>query len=176
MPTDPLVFLFGVGATLGFGIAPRPAVGTAADVGLRWPFDAAPIDGFSLSLGVRWDPPAAAAVPGDATGARVVTSRLLATVAPCGHWWKLYGCALGELGHIGGTGENLVQPLTGGRFYADLGGRLGVEVPFASHLAFRGYGEVLGLLTGATVTINARPAWATPNVSGGIGAGLVIFF
>ena len=106
--SDPLVIVLGLGATLGFGIAPRPAAGMTADVGLHWSFDTAPLDGFSIALGARWDPPAAIDVSESEAGARMSTTRLLATVAPCAHWWKLFGCAVGELGQTQVSGEKVV--------------------------------------------------------------------
>jgi hypothetical protein len=63
----------------------------------------------------------------------------------------------------------------GGGTYVVTGGRLGVEVPFAPHLGFRGYGEVLGTVTPQAIPIDERPGWTTPLVSGGLGVGLYLF-
>jgi hypothetical protein len=148
-----------------------------ADVGFHWKVDAAPLEGVSLTLGVRWDPPASSPPLGGFLGsARVVTSRVLGTVAPCGHWWKLYGCALGQVGSLGAHSEDLAYPGGLDYFYAAIGGRIGVEVPFATHLGFRVSGEVLGTLTPIIARISDMPVYKTSTSSGSVGAGLYVFF
>jgi hypothetical protein len=173
---DPFLVLIGLGSTVGFGIAPRPAVGVTADVGVHWKVDAAPLEGVSLTLGVRWDPPASGPPIAEFYGARIVSSRVLGTIAPCGHWGKLYGCALREVGQLRAHGEDLAISAEGSKRYAAIGGRIGVEVPFAPHLGFRGYGEVLGTVAPVAVPINELPGWTTPLASGSVGAGLYVFF
>ncbi len=167
----------GLGTALGFGVAPRAAVGLSADVGVYWPLAALPLAGISINWGMHWDPPAAGDVAGSTTGARVSISRAFATLNPCAHWWKLYGCPVFALGRHWGGGENVAlqaQEFTPN--YAAIGGRLGVEVPFAPHFGFRVFGELLGNLTSAAVLINERPGWTTPPTSGGVAAGLYFFW
>lgn len=176
VPVDPVLFRIGLGSVLAFGAAPRVAVGLAADAGILWPVAWGPVKGVSLAVGGRWDPPAAGHIPWAAADARISTSRLLATVAPCAHWWKLYGCALGELGQVAHHAEGIAVPGGHGDVFAAVGGRAGLEARFAPHLGVRGSGEVLGTLTPVTVLIDARPAWTTPRVSGGVGAALFVFF
>ncbi|MFS8069537.1 MAG: hypothetical protein ACMG6S_24495 [Byssovorax sp.] len=176
---DPFVVLIGLGSTVGFGIAPRPAVGVTADVGFQWKVDAAPLEGISLRLGIRWDPPAKSPpLPAFAGGARLVTSRVLGTIAPCGHWWKLHGCAVGELGQIQhGYEDRIIYPLGGSQtVYAAIGGRIGIEVPFAPHIGFRGFAEVLGTVANVDVRLNGRPLWSTAGSTQSLGAGLYVFF
>ena len=50
---------FGLGTVVGFGAAPRAAVGLAADVGVYFPVAWLPFDLVSFAMGVRRDPPAA---------------------------------------------------------------------------------------------------------------------
>ena len=86
MPADPLILLLGLGSTLGFGVAPRVAVGLTADAGIHYSVEAGPFSGFSLSLGLRWDPPASRSVPRFTAffpDAQVTSSRLLGVGAPC---------------------------------------------------------------------------------------------
>lgn len=173
---DPLLVVFGLGATLGFGRAPRPALGMTADIGLHWSLDAAPLDGLSLSLGARWDPPAGAAIEGRNPGTHVVISHALGTISPCAHVWKLFGCALGALGQIGVASEGNGLPAARSGFYAEVGGRIGIEVPIAPPFGVRAFGEVLGTLTPAIAVINRVPWWTTPPVSGSVGAGVYFFF
>jgi hypothetical protein len=167
---------FGLGAALGFGTAPRVALGVSADVGIYWPLASLPFDGVSLTLEGRWDPPAAGHVPGLRDGEGVSTSRLLVTLAPCAHWWKLYGCAVGELGQLRGGGDGIALAVQHASVYSAMGPRLGVEVPFASHLGFRISGEILGTVKPIVLPVDKRPGWTTPEVSGGFGAGLYLFF
>lgn len=174
--TDPFLVMIGLGSTVGFGAAPRPAAGVTADVGFRWKVDAAPLEGVWLTLGVRWDPPASGPLLQEFNGARIVSSRFVGTVAPCGSWWKIYGCALGELGRFNLDAEGLPPGGGGSHFYAAIGGRIGIEVPFAAHLGFRVSGEVLGTLTRVQLPINKRPAWTAPLASASVGAGLYVFF
>ncbi|MFS8068147.1 MAG: hypothetical protein ACMG6S_17475, partial [Byssovorax sp.] len=176
---DPFLVLIGLGSTVGFGIAPRPAVGMTADVGVHWKVDAAPLEGVSLRLGVRWDPPARSPpLPPFAGGARLVTSRVVGTVAPCGHWWKLYGCAVAELGQLQEAYEDrIVYPLGPDHsFYVAIGGRIGIEVPFAAHVGFRGFAEVLGTATNRDMFLSRRLVWSTPASTESFGAGLYVFF
>jgi hypothetical protein len=175
-PIQPVLFRFGLGAALGFGTAPRVALGVSGDVGIYWPLVSLPFEGVSLTLGGRWDPPAAGQVPGLRESERVGTSRLLVTLAPCAHWWKLYGCALGELGQLRGGGDGVALVVQHAGVYSAVGGRLGVEVPFAPRLGFRISGEILGTVTPIEIPLAERPGWSTPTASGGFGAGLYLFF
>jgi hypothetical protein len=176
---DPFLVLIGLGSTVGFGIAPRPAAGVTADVGFHWKVDAAPLEGVSLTLGVRWDPPASSPpLGGFFRGVRIVTTRVLGTVAPCGHWWKLYGCAIGELGQLRHHYEDRIAYPVGGihDLHAAIGGRIGIEVPFAPHIGFRGFAEVLGTITPVVAYFNNRPVWSTASSTESFGAGLYVFF
>jgi hypothetical protein len=176
---DPFLVVMGLGSTVGFGIAPRAAVGVTADVGLHWKVDAAPLEGVSLTLAVRWDPPASSpALEGSFGGVRVVSSRVLGTVAPCAHWWKLYGCAVGALGQLQHHYEDrTVYPVDGIHdLHAAMGGRIGIQVPFAPHVGFRGFAEVLGTITPVVAYFNNRPAWSTASSTESFGAGLYVFF
>jgi hypothetical protein len=155
---------------VGFGVTPRVAVGVSGDVGIYWPVTLAHLDGISLSLGGLWHPPA---VGGVADGSGEIFSRLLATLAPCGHWSKLFLCGVSELGQIRIFRSAAIPPTTD-RVYAAVGGRVGVEVPIGSRGGFRVSGEVLGTASPVNFSINDRPGWITPSISGGLGAGLYI--
>ena len=161
----------GLGSVVGFGIAPRTAVGLTTDVGVLWPLP--PFDGFSLTLGAIRDPPAG----GDAlsAGAKVSSSVLVATAAPCIHQWKLYGCGVVGVGFIWGDASDSYDRAHVAGMYAPVGLRLGVEVPFASHLGLRVYGEFLTTIVPVDLELNGRPAWMTPPASGGVGVGLYAF-
>lgn len=167
------VVRFGLGTVVGFGAAPRAAVGLTTDVGGYSPVAGLPFDLVSFAVGARWDPPAAGYVLG---GVRVSASRVLATASPCAHVWKFYGCGVLGAGRFWGVAEDIALPMQGGSGnYVVTGGRLGVDLPFAPHLGFRGYGGVLANVTPQAIPIDERPGWITPPASGGLGVGLYLF-
>lgn len=172
---NPFTLRLGFGSMVGFGVAPRVAVGASGDIGIYWPVTVAHLDGISLSLGGLWHP----SVEGSATGSDAGTpesfSRLLVTLAPCTHGWKLFLCAVGEVGQIQGF-DSAALPSSVARVYAAMGGRAGVEVPFAPHLGFRVSGEVLGTASPVSFSVNDKPGWMTPSVSGNVGAGLYLSY
>ena len=175
-PIFPNVLLVRAGPTVVFGAAPRTAVGVSGDLGFYRLTASLPFDGFSFAMGFRWDPQAAGHVPGEAESARINTSRLLGTVALCAHWWKLYGCGVVEAGRLWTEGQGIALPSREDiPIYAATGTRLGVEVPFAPHLRFRVFGEVLGILTPVEIPVDERPVWTAPRVAGGVGAGLSFY-
>ncbi len=172
-PPEPISLVIRLGPTLVFGAAPRAEVGLLGDVGFNIPLTALPIDGVSFAMGVRWDPQAAGQVTGQPDAVRLMTSVLLGTAVPCVHRWKLYGCFVAEIGRLWTEGEGIANPgHEGAKLYAATGGRLGVEVPFAPHLRFHFFGELLRTLTRVTIPIDEGPGWTAPPVSGGIGTGL----
>ena len=175
MPT-PLLVVVALGSTLGFGIAARPAVGATVDVGLHWTFDNRPINGFSLSLGARWDPPAGAQADTFPEGTRLVISRLLGTVTPCAHAWILVGCVRFELGPQQYGSDNEVVIRNSRVVYAGVGGRLGVEVPLVPHFGLQAYGDVIAPLTTLRVDSRDGIVWQSPLVSGTVGAGVYVSF
>ena len=126
---DSYTFRMGVGSMAGFGVAPSVAFGVAIDAGVYWPVNNPVFDGFSLSVGYIFDPVIPGDGPGETAGSRPNYSRMLGSLAPCGHVWKLFFCALGELGRIRSEASPAVAPGLAGTFAA-FGTRGGVEVPF----------------------------------------------
>ena len=57
-----------------------------------------------------------------------------------------------------------------------LGGRLGIEIPFAPHVGFRGFDEALRALTFDRAHINRIPVCASPEPHASVGAGVHVFF
>jgi hypothetical protein len=171
---------FGLGSVLGFGVAPRAAVGLSADVGLRWRAPAwTRADGISVALGVRWDPSAGRDASNAMASTGVSTTRALGTIAPCLHWWVVSTCALVEAGRLWGSVDNettaLHQAEAASPFYMATGARLGVEIPFARHVGLRVSGDLLGTWTPVTIALDDHSAWTASRVVGGIEAGLYIF-
>ena len=140
MPTDPLILLIGLGSTLGFGVAPRVAVGLTVDGGIHYTVDAGPFDGFSLSVGVRWDPPASRPVPvsvpqypANFPDAQVTSSRLVGVGAG--------GALGGTLGLLAGIGALAIPGF--GPFIA--------AGPILAALGGAAAGAALGGITGALI-------------------------
>jgi hypothetical protein len=167
-------FSFGFGATVGWGVAPRTAAGSALNMMWRWPVADRPIDGVSILYSLRWDPPAAENV---GLGEKALTTqRMLILLDPCVHRWQLYVCVAIGGGRLGVEWEGWTQ---GGSYdynppIAVLGTRLGVDVPITRHFGIRVSGELLGLLNPAIVPIDDLHRWTTPRFSGGLELGIFV--
>ena len=167
-PTEkpsPLWVRFGVGLGASFAVAPAPAFNLAADVGVRWSF-------FSASLEGRWAAPAGI----DLDGGHLSTSLLGGALVPCGHYRWLFGCGVLALGRLSGEAAAVDHPQVGAAFHAAAGARLGVEFPLLAHFALRVSGEALGTIQPVTFRFEGQPRWATRSVSGGLAAGPLFFF
>ena len=155
----------GLGTGIYFGVAPAPAVGFSMQLGVRWPV-------FSLSLEGRGDLPATSEALG------LTTSMFAGTLLPCGHFFKIaVACGLLTLGSRRASllGESSHESA----LYAGAGGRLGIEVPFASdRLVARLSGDLVGTVQPSVVRVGVARAerWTTPAVSGGPGLGLLLNF
>ena len=130
----------GLGSTLGFGVAPRVAVGLTVDGGIHYTVDAGPFDGFSLSVGVRCDPPASCPVPvsvpqypANFPDAQVTSSRLVGVGAG--------GALGGTLGLLAGIGALAIPGF--GPFIA--------AGPILAALSGAAAGAALGGITGALI-------------------------
>jgi hypothetical protein len=107
-------------------------------------------------------------------------SQYVALFTPCGRYSYFFGCAV-----VGGGAQYLYDSNFNPRTSKDtvnalfqVGGRLGVEVPFADNrLAARIWGEVLGSLPPVIQTyLDTGEAWRRQDVSAFFGAGLVVKF
>lgn len=172
--SDSYTLRIGVGSMAGFGVAPSVAVGVAIDAGLYWPIKNSVLDGFSLSLGYIFDPVIRGPEPGVTADRRASYSRMLGSLAPCGHVWRLFFCALGELGRIRSEESAALAPGLAGTFAA-FGLRGGVEVPFAPMVGFRISGEALTLPHSIQFTFNEESTWESPSFAAGVGAGVYGF-
>lgn len=164
---------FGFGATVGWGVAQRVAVGSAFNMMWTWQFIDRPIDGVSILYSLRYDPPAAG---GAAPGRQVTTERVLLVLDPCVHRWQLHACAVFGGGRLGIDWRGWTQG--GSHDYnpaiAITGGRLGVDVPLTPSFGVRLSGELLGLVNPVTIPVDDLYRWTTPRVSGGLELGLLV--
>jgi hypothetical protein len=155
----------GVKTGLAFGIAPAAAVEFGLQLGLRW-------STLSLSLEGRGDLPAAS----EALGIR--TSLVAATLAPCAHIGPyLAMCGVLTVGSL----RSSILTSAADSFpmrspYVGVGGRLALEVPFASRWIARLSGDLVGAALPSAVDVDGVERWHTPAVSGGPSLGLVVNF
>jgi hypothetical protein len=133
---------------------------------------------YSLSVEVRGDLPSSTTA---AYGGSVETSLVFATLVPCVHHRVVAVCALAAVGAERGSGTGYAQPHAATAPFAALGGRLAVELPFASLLAARVYADLLGALTHLELYVGttadpSRRVYRTPSVSSALGLALLAKF
>jgi hypothetical protein len=159
---SPIQARFSAGALASWGISPAaPAVGATLSAGVRrgrWSLD--------LEGGGSW-----AATATD--GAYGATSSLeIVSLAPCVHFGVGLACALGGVGSMGATGV-VRFPETSHALFADLGVRLGAEVPFAHWFYVQFHADGLGILTPETFYVGQTKFWTTsPPVCGSLGVAI----
>ena len=159
----------GARAAVAFGSAPVATAAFSADVGVGW-------EHFSISLEGRADVPVTAAV---ATGARLRTSLLGASLVPCGHYRWFAGCALFSVGALHAEGAGLAHPAGGSAVLLGAGVRAGLEwpLPFVPVLALRASADaVVNVHPINAARIDGREVWRTPPFAGLLGGGLVARF
>ena len=147
----------GLGTTFALGDAPDASVGLSAQVGIRWP-------SVSVTLEGRGNMPA--------DDQDLSTSRIAGLVVPCGHVWILVGCVVGTVGRQHASNEMD----DGNAWYGGVGGRGGIEVPFAGSFAVRLTGDVVGTTPSASVKVGDSERWDTPTVSAVFSAGIMAEF
>lgn len=163
----------GAALVLGLGVAPRPAVGVAVDVGLRlpsWP------DALWISLEARAFPPAEGWA--DVGLTRVRTWQATGAVVPCGHGRVLFGCGVAEMGALGGTTgtSDTAHAQTAGLFHFALGARAGAEWQALPHLTLRLSGDALLAPMRQQLEVEGESRWVTPLLSAAFEAGVVASF
>jgi hypothetical protein len=166
-PAERPRFRLGAAAWMDLAAAPRPAFGLSLDAGIR-------IAWFSVAMEGRWDPPAGSNIG----GADVTSTRITGAVVPCGHVSWFMGCALVEVGEIRGSasGGGVLMADSRAGLYAAAGGRLGVEIPLASHVSFRVVADAVGAFQRPTIRVDGQDRWGSPAFAGGLGVGLATFF
>ena len=159
-PTVPIVSAAFVS---GIGTAPAVSFGGAAEVRLRH-------DTLSLGLGARADAPTSAtATLTGATGARVQSSLVVGSVAPCWHRDPLALCTVADFGALSGTATNVAISEHHSTFFSAVGARVSFAWPLASLLSIGVYAEALVPVTPTTLRIDHVDAWSTPAVAGDLG-------
>jgi hypothetical protein len=151
------------------GMQPSLAGGTAVYVGLRR-------SAFSAALEGQLDAPASVDVT--ATGGRVTSSIVAASLVPCFHVAFGSACLVGSLGEVRASGSGVADPASSTALMAAAGGRLGAEIPLSEGLFLRLHGDLLANLSPPTLRLNRAVAdeWTAPYVAGVFGGGLLVRF
>lgn len=160
----------GAALVLGLGVAPRPAIGVAIDVGLQapsWP------EALWISLEGRAFPPAEGRADGGS--ARVRTWQATGAMVPCSYWRVLFDCGIVELGTLRATSDTK-HPQTATFFRFSLGLWAGVKWQALDHLALRVSGDALFPSARQEIRVDKAPIRVTPIFSGALQAGLVASF
>jgi hypothetical protein len=160
LPRPPVLVRLSAGSQVTWGISPAaPAIGATLDGGIRRGL-------FSLDLegAGDWAP---TTTPGSAS-----SSLYMVSLAPCVHFGLGLGCALGGVGSLEATGV-VTSPQTDHKALANLGLRLGVEVPFATRFYVQFHVDGLAILTHETFIVDEKNIWSTtPPLSAALGLAL----
>lgn len=106
----------------------------------------------------------------------VRASLLVARLAPCLRRSIAIGCLLVGGGELVGSGSGVDAPDDDATFYADAGGRLGVEVPLVGGTSLRVFGDLLFPLVTTKLRLRGAEVWSTPLVTAALGASLIASF
>jgi hypothetical protein len=169
-PAKPDVEL-GFGTALALGKVPSVAAPELVVEGaVRWKI-------LSVGLEARWIPPidSERVVDGIALG-QWSTTRLSGGLVPCVRYLWFFGCGLGQIAGLFGSGVEVPDPLSGRAFSAALGGRLGAALALPNRFGLRFAADLLATLYGTQVGLNLKPYWEPSPVEGAVGVGLVRTF
>jgi len=146
--------------------SPYLAGGFEGLVGLRWP-------AWSLTLGVRGDLPVSATI-GQGMTAR--TSFVGGTAAGCYHKSLFLGCGVITAGRVLETLDAQAMPEAQSSAFLATGPRIGLEVPFSSHLAGQLTGDLLVPFIRPGIRYGGQVVWQGPWLSEVLGLRLIAFF
>lgn len=155
----------GVEGGVAFGVTPDVAFAPALFAGVE-------LGNFSIDVEGRLYTAGEASAPRGS----VTASLLSAGVAPCVHLRFAFGCGVASIGRLAGTGDGVDVPSEATTTYADVGGRIGVELPLSRMVAARAHGDVRFPLVATELYLRDTVVWSTPTVTGAVGAGLVVRF
>ncbi len=159
--STPLHLRIAGGAHLAVGTAPAQALGFWAYAGARWPK-------LSLGLEGRADLAAEKSEPDGSVSA----SLLLGSLLPCVHLGVGFACAVGSLGVLQGSGEDVSQPAKATTLFGAAGARGGVDIPVSDAVGIVVQADVRANLARTTLRLNDREVWSSPPLSGDLGVGV----
>jgi hypothetical protein len=167
-PGPPGPFRGGVGALAANFVGPNIAPGVSLFGGYRK-------QAFSLDVEIdaAMSLPASQDLPESTPPTGQVASALFAVaVAPCAHYGRAFGCALGEVGWLQAWGWGVDEGGSAGAPVVGLGGRVGVEWPLGPTIFLRAHADVLANLERAVFQLDGQGGWTAPVVGGALGLGV----
>ncbi|HSO39376.1 MAG TPA: hypothetical protein VLT33_42910 [Labilithrix sp.] len=160
-PRAPLRFAVGLGTMASLGVAPAPSIGALLFGRVRY-------RDFSLALEGRADLPASAE---GHTG--TVSSFLVGgSLVPCGHTGAFFACARGSVGALSARGLDISSPRSSQVPWAEIGGRIGYELPLGDVLALRLHVDGGLVLLRYALSVGRETVFEHPPLHGGLGIGL----
>ena len=160
-PRAPLRFVVGLGTIASVAVAPSPSLGALL-------FGRARVRDFSLSLEGRADLPASA----DGETGRVSSFLVAGSLLPCGHTGSFFACGRGSIGALSAKGLDVSSPRASTVPWAELGGRIGYELPLGDVLALRLHLDGGVVLLRYAFSVARQTVFEHPPFHGGLGIGL----
>lgn len=153
----------GAGGSVAVGATPNASFAPSLLVGLGYGRASVDLEGRGHL------PSSAEASPSGA----VTASLLVASVVPCLHVRFAIGCLSGGVGRLSASGHGVDLPARAFATYAEVGARLGFELPLTSALVARLTADALVPLTTTTLRLRDAEIASTSPVVAALGAGLV---
>lgn len=159
---------------------PETPLGARVVAGIHGAAGAAPSPnlGFYIGLGGRYgvatlDAEARIDLPTETTreGIGVSASWLSGALVPCGHYRNAFGCVVGMLGAVRGTGIDVGTPDRQQTLFGAAGLRVGVAWPVLPWLSLTAHGQALAVFTRTTLRVLDEPYWTSPPMSGSLAIG-----
>jgi len=154
----------GAGTLLGFGMSSRMLPFGRVFGGVDWRHG-------SLSLGAEASAPATIR---RADGAGFLHRQLLASVAGCGALESFRTCLVVKAGEIWILGKDVDDPAAATGPLLELGLRAGVTQRLHRRLHVGAHGEVLGVPTIWSVTLDRSVVYTSPRLAGTLGCDLLV--
>lgn len=161
-PAVPRIGL-GAGAQLTAGSGPATAPGFSLAATARY-------GAFRLDVEVRADTGVSAPLPRLGPDARLQTSLVTGSVAPCLQLGSVFACGLVSLGSLSAEARGITEPARDQGLYSAAGARLGVGVPLADRLSLDLHADGVMQLARPEVAIDETSVWRQPLAAAGIGA------
>jgi hypothetical protein len=155
-------WLAGVGAGAAFGLAPTAAATGRVAIAARLGSVSGEIGG-ETSLPSTWQAP-------DGSGFELRFS--LVSLGVCGHWHRVFGCALGKLGSVSVEGFGVDEPRRSSGVLSEVGARVGLSETFGKKLVGAFRIEGLAHPSPWAARLNGDDVWTAPAAALTVGADL----
>lgn len=160
------VFALGLGAAVGFGMAPDPLVLGRIFGQLSW-------QRATIQLAVN------ASLPSTfrrADGAGVSEQLLLLSIAGCEAFGRWNACLVVDAGSVSLAGKDIDNPTATHLPFVDVGLRAGFNQPLGQRAFINAHADGLVVLTRWTANLDDVPVWTTPRFSAAVGMDIGVLF